>query len=102
MILMFTQGHNVTGKLRTCAVIFVVKSHEATQRFVAVYHVREMTVEKSCKCNADQKKQKQKQLLRLTLTILPSAMLTKTNKQTNNLRLMLTNVLRDCRACLEY
>ena len=47
MTLLFTQGHRIMGKARTCAVI--VKLHEETQIFMMVDRVKEMTVKKSCK-----------------------------------------------------
>ena len=48
---MFTRDHRVSGKLELVqSVCFVIKLHEATQIYVVVDYVRDMTVKKSCKC----------------------------------------------------
>ena len=48
MSLMFTQAHMVMGNINLCNHC-VVKLHEATQVFMMVDYVREMTVRRSCK-----------------------------------------------------
>ena len=48
MTLMFAQGHRVAGKLEL--VHCVVKLHEATQMFMMVDYVRQMTVRVTFYC----------------------------------------------------
>ena len=45
---MFTQGHRVAGKLELVQ-HSDVNLHEATQMFMVIDYVREMTVKKSCR-----------------------------------------------------
>ena len=47
MTLMFSQGHRVTGKVELVQ-SFCCELHEATQIFMMIDYVREMTVKKSC------------------------------------------------------